>query len=61
MTGKGGYKEWGFRKIAWILDDLEVNIVDIYKKNGIMGLKKIKGIGEINANRIEKIINEKYQ
>jgi len=34
LSGKGGYKEWGFRKTAWILDNLDQDIKSIYKKKG---------------------------
>jgi DNA repair photolyase len=56
ITGETGYKERGYRKIAWILDDLNKNIRSIYNKYGIKGLKKIKGIGDINSKRIEDLL-----
>jgi len=34
LSSKGGYKEWGFRKTAWILDNLDQDIKSIYKKKG---------------------------
>jgi len=58
MSGKGGYKEWGYRKTAWILDDLKQNIQTIYKEKGINGLKQIKGIGETQAKRIEELLKK---
>jgi DNA repair photolyase len=54
LTGYGGYKEWGYRKTAWILDDLDQDIKKIYENQGLDGLKKIKGIGNINSLEIEK-------
>ena len=56
MSGQGGYKEWSYRKTAWILDDLKENIKTIYREEGIKGLTQIKGIGKINAKRIEKML-----
>jgi DNA repair photolyase len=59
ITGQIGYKEWGFRKIAWVLDDLKQDIKSIYDTYGINGLKKIKGIGDVNSKRIEDLIKKK--
>lgn len=58
MSDQGGYKELSYRKTAWILDDLKENIKNIYEEKGINGLTLIKGIGKINANRIEKYLRE---
>lgn len=58
MSGHGDYKDWSYRKTAWILDDLKDNIKTIYREKGIGGLNQIKGIGKINANRIEKYLRE---
>lgn len=58
LSGHGGYKEWGYRKIAWILDDFEQNIATIYDENGVNGLKQIKGIGNIQARRIEELLKK---
>lgn len=57
LSGKGGYREWSYRKTAWILDDLEQNIKTIYEKHGGDGFKKIKGIGETSSKRIEESLN----
>lgn len=53
LSGSKGYREWAYRKAAWALDDLQENIEEIYHNEGIDGLRKIKGIGEKLAERIE--------
>lgn len=58
LSGQSGYKEWGYRKIAWILDDLKQSIQTIYNENGVDGIKQIKGIGEIQAIRIEELLKK---
>ena len=58
MSGQGDYKEFGYRKTAWILDDLPKNIKTIYQEKGIKVLKQLKGIGEIKAKRIEESLKK---
>lgn len=61
MSGKGGHREWAYRKAAWALDDLEESIEKIYRDKGISGVMEIKGIGKSLANKIENFLikNEK--
>lgn len=56
LNGKGGYKEWSFRKAGWIVDDLQTSIQSIYDEFGISGLKKIRGIGQKHAKNIEMFL-----
>ena len=56
VLGQTGYSEYAYRKTAWIIDDLNRNIKEIYEEKGINGLKEIKGIGNIKSKWIEKQI-----
>jgi DNA repair photolyase len=53
LSGKGGFKEWAYRKAAWSLDQLEENIETIYQKNGLKGVMKIPNIGDSLAKQIK--------
>jgi len=53
------YKPKAYRKAAKALDDLEENISQIYKKEGVKGIKKIPGIGESIAKKIEEYLKNK--
>lgn len=57
MSGRGGYREWAYRKAAWALDDLEEGIEQIYRDKGPAGIMQIKGIGESLAKQIEGFLN----
>jgi DNA repair photolyase len=56
LSGAGGYREWAYRKVAWALDDLNRNVVDIFRQSGIEGLKTIQGVGESLAKKIAAYI-----
>jgi len=58
ISGHSGHKEWGYRKTAWIIDDLTQNIKIIYQEKGFNGLKEIKGVGEVQAKRIEELLTK---
>ena len=53
LNGKGGYREWAFRKAGWIIDDIQTNLQLIYNESGVDGFKNIKGIGQKLADYIE--------
>ncbi|MGD0919492.1 MAG: hypothetical protein ABSB22_23880 [Thermodesulfobacteriota bacterium] len=53
LSGKGGFKEWAYRKAAWSLDNLEENIETIYHTRGLVGVMEIPCIGESLAKQIE--------
>ncbi|XOB42327.1 MAG: hypothetical protein ACKKMP_03140 [Candidatus Nealsonbacteria bacterium] len=56
------YKPKAYRKAAKALEDLKENIAQIYKKEGVKGIKKIPGIGESIAKKIEEYLkNEKIK
>ena len=58
LSGDNNYREWAYRKAAWALDELEVDVVEIFKKQGIEGLKLIEGIGESLAAKIAGYISQ---
>jgi DNA repair photolyase len=58
MSGQSGYREFGYRKTAWILDDLKTNLRTIYQKRGIKGLKELQGIGKIRSKEIEELLKK---
>ena len=53
------YKPKAYRKAARSLNDLEKDVAVIYKENGRSGLRKIAGIGESIANKIEEYLKKK--
>lgn len=56
MSSQNGYKEWAYKKGALVLDELNENIEKIYKKDGINGIMKIKGIGKSLATQIQEFL-----
>ena len=52
LSGANTYREWAYRKAAWALDDLDKDITEIFRKQGIEGLLRIQGIGRSLANKI---------
>ena len=57
LTSENRHKEWAYRKAAWALDDLQENVGNIHRKEGMNGLLKIDGIGKSLANQIEEYLN----
>lgn len=53
------YKPKAYRKAAEALEDLKENISQIYKKEGIKGIKKVPSIGESIAKKIEEYLKNK--
>lgn len=51
------YKINAYRKAANILNNLKIDISEIYKKKGLTGIKEL-GIGEKNAKKIEEYIKK---
>ena len=52
------FKPRAYGKVAFILENLEQDISMIYKKQGISGIKKISGIGESIAKKIEEYLKK---
>ena len=50
------FKPAAYRRAAKSLEMLDVNISKIYKKDGLKGVKKIKGVGQSIAEKIEEYI-----
>ena len=50
------FKPYAYEKAALTLEGLEKDVEEIYKKEGLEGLKKIPGIGESIAKKIEEYL-----
>jgi len=53
------YKPNSYRKAARALEELKEDISQIYKREGIKGIKKIPGIGKSIAKKIEEYLKHK--
>ena len=53
------YKPKAYKKAAEALENLKENISEIYKKEGIKGIKKVPGIGESIAKKVEEYLKNK--
>jgi DNA polymerase (family 10) len=51
------FKPYAYEKAALTLEGLEKDVEEIYKKEGFEGLRKIPGIGESIARKIEEYLN----
>ncbi len=54
--GEVPFKPQAYQKAAIVIDNLEDEVSDIYKKDGIKGLEKISGIGTSIAEKIEEYL-----
>lgn len=52
LTNGKSYREWAYRKAAWIIDDLKQSIKGIYQEKGVEGITRIKGIGRSLSRQI---------
>ncbi len=50
------FKPAAYRRAAQSLEDLNVNVSGIYKKEGLKSVKKVKGVGQSIAEKIEEYI-----
>ncbi|MDI6591955.1 MAG: helix-hairpin-helix domain-containing protein, partial [Patescibacteria group bacterium] len=50
------FKPYAYQKAALTLEGLEKDVADIYKEGGREALRKIPGIGESMANKIEEYL-----
>lgn len=55
IKGNSSFRINAYRKSAQILDNLKKDIAEIYKEDGLKGIRKT-GIGEKNAKKIEQFI-----
>jgi len=53
------YRKMNYEKTAKKLEDMQTDIADVYKKSGIMGVKKELGIGDKMAKKIEEYLRKK--
>ena len=53
------YKPAAYLKAAKALEEFSEDVTDIYKKEGIQGLKKLPGVGESTAGKIEEYLKKK--
>jgi DNA repair photolyase len=53
------FKVWAYRRAGWTVDELDQNILEIYKKRGLGGLKTLPSIGPsiaaFIAERLDRI------
>jgi len=52
------FKPKAYRKAASVLESLEKDIAEIYKKEGISGLEEIPGVGKSIAKKIEEYLKK---
>lgn len=57
IKGDSSFRINAYRKSARILDNLKIDISEIYKEKGFKGIREI-GIGEKNAKKIEEYIGK---
>lgn len=53
------FRQWAYRKAAWALDDLDKDVEEILKTQGVETLQKIEGVGKSIASKIAVFIEEK--
>ncbi len=52
------FKPYAYQKVAMVLENLERDVEEIYKKEGVEGLKKIPGVGKGIASKIEEYLKK---
>jgi ribosomal protein S13 len=52
------FKPRAYHKAAMALENLEEDVAEIYKKEGLKGLKKIQGVGNSIAKKIEEYLKK---
>jgi ribosomal protein S13 len=53
------FKPRAYRKAAESLEKMDIDVLEIYKTEGIKGLKKIPGVGKSIAQKIEEYLKKK--
>jgi len=53
------FKPAAYRKAAKALEELEQDVLDVYKAQGVKGLEKIRGVGKSIAAKIEEYLAKK--
>ncbi len=59
-SGASFYQVAAYNKAGQSIDNLKDDIKEVYNKEGLAGVKKIKGVGEKLSCEIEKIIRKAY-
>ncbi|MGQ9718751.1 MAG: hypothetical protein ACUVWK_02750 [Nitrososphaerales archaeon] len=59
LSGESFYKEWAYRKAAWAIDELRIDLREIYEKKSENGLIGIYFIGRKLAGEIKELIKKK--
>ncbi|MCJ7708287.1 MAG: helix-hairpin-helix domain-containing protein, partial [Anaerolineales bacterium] len=52
------YRIWAYRKAAWAVDELEVDVAGIYHAQGETGLQETPGIGRSISREISRWLRE---
>jgi len=58
LKGEGFFKVRAYRKAAEALKNLDKNVKNIYKEDGLKGLEEIKGVGKSIAKKVEEYIKK---
>ncbi len=61
ITGAAGHRVWAYRKAAWAVDDLEVDIRLVNDTMGSKGIRSIPDVGNQIAGEIEKMVSKMRQ
>jgi DNA repair photolyase len=57
LANAPGQRIWAYRKAAWAIEDLEVDVGLLYRQMGRMGLESIENVGPRLAGLIEDLLN----
>ena len=58
IEGASDYRIWAYRKAAWTVDELSRPIDEIYKIEGINGIRSLPNIGEKLSSQITKWLDK---
>ena len=59
IKGEDGFRSKAYRNAAKFLEKLDKDVKQIYKEEGLTGLKKIPGVGKSIAEKIEEYLKTK--
>jgi len=52
--GAPGPQVWAYRKAAWAVDEADVGVDQLYREQGLAGLRRLPGLGESLAGHIAR-------
>jgi len=58
LEGEREYRLWAYRKSAWTVNELEEDLADIYRNEGMKGLMALPNIGKSVARVIASLLEE---